>query len=281
MLDHVSGSNTQPSVTIIASDYDSTVIDNLRHNIMCNAPFAGHVSVSAAALDWQLFLQITRVALPSNTSGITVLDPSDPTSNLSTSQSQEKFALSDTPVQGAAARQKHAEYDISAALPTTKVPFDEPFDVILGADIVYEPHQALWIKETVTALLRRPSSAHTPSTQPAPSVANDARFHLVIPLRPTHEYESASVFSAFPRLSAYQSSSSAQSSTPITPAGLGPSITNKARQAPSDEDSREEDHPQGQEARLALVMLDSEEIEGNDRRRPMKYLRCEIGWAWV
>ena len=73
------------------------------------------------------------------------------------------------------------------ALVEAPAPFDEPFDYIFGADIIYEAEHALWIKNCVEKLLRRPTSA---SPQPA--------FHLVIPLRPTHTLESSTVEKVFP-----------------------------------------------------------------------------------
>ncbi|KAJ6576176.1 hypothetical protein DFH09DRAFT_1260843 [Mycena vulgaris] len=61
-------------------------------------------------------------------------------------------------------------------------PFDEPFDVIIGADIVYEPEHAAWIHSCVSKLLARTELS---------------QFHLVIPLRPTHALESSSVETVF------------------------------------------------------------------------------------
>ncbi|PIL24644.1 hypothetical protein GSI_12528 [Ganoderma sinense ZZ0214-1] len=73
-------------------------------------------------------------------------------------------------------------------------PFDRPFDVIFGADVVYEPSHAIWIRDTVAALL--------PRCQPHPILAQSEsrapRFHLVMPLRPTHTSESRMVEEAFP-----------------------------------------------------------------------------------
>ena len=83
-------------------------------------------------------------------------------------------------------------------IPPCDALLDHQFDVIFGADVVYEPHQAFWIKATVSSLLRRP---HAQTVPKAPGeIASDSRFHLVIPLRATHEPESASVFATFPRL---------------------------------------------------------------------------------
>ena len=40
---------------------------------------------------------------------------------------------------------------------SSTVPFDRPFDVILAADVVYEPSHASWIANCVTKLLARPA----------------------------------------------------------------------------------------------------------------------------
>ncbi|TFK47427.1 hypothetical protein OE88DRAFT_1666207 [Heliocybe sulcata] len=67
-------------------------------------------------------------------------------------------------------------------------PFDEPFDLILGADIVYEAEHALWIKRCVEKLLKKPACAAS-EVPPA--------FHLVIPLRATHAVESGTIERVF------------------------------------------------------------------------------------
>lgn len=66
--------------------------------------------------------------------------------------------------------------------------FETPFDLILGADIIYESQHALWIKSCLTKLLRKPSS--TSDILPT--------FHLIIPLRATHTLESNTVEQVFP-----------------------------------------------------------------------------------
>ena len=64
---------------------------------------------------------------------------------------------------------------------TLQVPFDEPFDEVFGADIVYELEHAMWIKACLTRVLRL-----------------TGRFHLVIPLRERFARESATVERVFP-----------------------------------------------------------------------------------
>ena len=78
---------------------------------------------------------------------------------------------------------------------TTREPvFETPFDLILGADIIYESQHALWIKSCLTKLLRKPSSTTTTAT----SDTTSPTFHLVIPLRRTHTAESNTIEQIFP-----------------------------------------------------------------------------------
>ena len=72
---------------------------------------------------------------------------------------------------------------------TTKIAPDAlstPFDVIFGADIVYEAQHAIWIRDCLKSLLAYPDGS---DENPA--------FHLVIPLRPTHTSESGTVEEVF------------------------------------------------------------------------------------
>ncbi|KAG0696771.1 hypothetical protein DFH29DRAFT_991626 [Suillus ampliporus] len=62
-----------------------------------------------------------------------------------------------------------------------------PFDVVFGADIIYEAQHAVWIRNCLKGLVRRPSDDNV----------SPAAFHLVIPLRPTHTFESSTVESVF------------------------------------------------------------------------------------
>ncbi|GJE89696.1 hypothetical protein PsYK624_058020 [Phanerochaete sordida] len=75
-------------------------------------------------------------------------------------------------------------------------PFDVPFDVVLGADIIYELEHARWIKCVVAALLRAPPPEAVVALAAPPAPA--PQFHLVLPLRATHAAESASVEQVFP-----------------------------------------------------------------------------------
>lgn len=143
-------------------------------------------------------------------------------------------------------------------------PFDEPFDLILGADVVYEPHQAFWLKATVEALLsEREPHLPSPSTTESITLEPPPRFHLVIPLRATHSHESKSVFEAFPRLE----------TDPSTGRLRGPRNGGDRR-----DDFRKRDQNTPYPSR-SLGIISVEEIEVEDRRIPLKYLYLEIGWS--
>lgn len=66
-------------------------------------------------------------------------------------------------------------------------PFDEPFDMVIGADIVYDYRHAAWICSTVAALLRKPRGGEVEPT-----------FWLITPLRHTHTRETSSIDDTFP-----------------------------------------------------------------------------------
>ncbi|KAN0084352.1 putative methyltransferase domain containing protein [Tylopilus felleus] len=68
---------------------------------------------------------------------------------------------------------------------TTPSILSTPFDVVFGADIVYEAQHAVWIRDCLQSLLARPDGANEPV------------FHLVIPLRPTHTFESSTIEEVF------------------------------------------------------------------------------------
>jgi predicted nicotinamide N-methyase len=84
-----------------------------------------------------------------------------------------------------------------ATLPSSPVDalFDRPFDIILGADIVYEIEHAKWLRCCVETLLRRPP---VESIEAFTMTQLNPQFHLVIPLRATHVAEAQSVEQLFP-----------------------------------------------------------------------------------
>ncbi|KAH7906287.1 hypothetical protein BJ138DRAFT_1162980 [Hygrophoropsis aurantiaca] len=84
--------------------------------------------------------------------------------------------------------------------------FAKPFDLVVGADIIYESSHALWIKGCLERFLRRPR----PNSESGDSdQLVDAIFHLVIPLRPTHTMESSTIEAVFPSSRAASTSSAA------------------------------------------------------------------------
>jgi len=61
-------------------------------------------------------------------------------------------------------------------------------DLVLGADVIYEELHACWIRTCLEKFMRKPQLGSV--YQPA--------FHLVIPLRPTHTFESSTIEGIFP-----------------------------------------------------------------------------------
>ncbi|KAF9069323.1 hypothetical protein BDP27DRAFT_1325700 [Rhodocollybia butyracea] len=76
--------------------------------------------------------------------------------------------------------------------PDYSSPMDEPFDLILGADVIYHPDHARWIKACAERLLLRPSASHPGGV-----------FWLMMALRITgrHEGISHTVEDIFPTVS--------------------------------------------------------------------------------
>ncbi|RXW23007.1 hypothetical protein EST38_g2849 [Candolleomyces aberdarensis] len=67
------------------------------------------------------------------------------------------------------------------SIPNPDPPLDRPFDVVFGADIIYEAEHAMWIRDCLCRLLGKL-----------------AFFHLLIPLRRTHTAESKTIEAVFP-----------------------------------------------------------------------------------
>ena len=62
-------------------------------------------------------------------------------------------------------------------------PLDRPFDVILGADVIYHPEHAKWIKQCVEKLLVRPCADNSNRS------GGGGVFWLIIPVRSTGRHE--------------------------------------------------------------------------------------------
>ncbi|TCD61928.1 hypothetical protein EIP91_007696 [Steccherinum ochraceum] len=77
-------------------------------------------------------------------------------------------------------------------------PFNQSFDQIFGADVIYEINHAAWIRSCIERFLRKASNSST----------DVPRFHLVTPLRPTHTAEAQTVEEVFPFASQTTASSS-------------------------------------------------------------------------
>jgi predicted nicotinamide N-methyase len=159
--------NLPQSTLIVATDYNTIVLENLRKNVGLNfgSPSAeegtrnGERGVLVHPLDWLAFHE-TGDGVDVRTVGRDGI------------RHKEDLALNGTTKQDIIARP----------------PFNERFDLIFGADIVYEAHQAPWIHSTVSHFLAYPD-ADSP-VEPS--------FHLFVPLRPTHQAEIVALEATFP-----------------------------------------------------------------------------------
>ncbi|KAJ4001764.1 hypothetical protein F5050DRAFT_1560088 [Lentinula boryana] len=71
------------------------------------------------------------------------------------------------------------------------------FDLILGADIIYEPLHASWIRRVVENTLRKSSLSTEKKNCPDRNNGGQGLFHLVIPLRPSFVAESSTIEQEF------------------------------------------------------------------------------------
>lgn len=79
--------------------------------------------------------------------------------------------------------------EVAAAwTPTSSPPQSERYDLLLAADVIYEPLHLTWLHPTISSLLRFPTA-----NSPPPSL------WLLLPLRPTHSLETRAVARAFSR----------------------------------------------------------------------------------
>lgn len=75
----------------------------------------------------------------------------------------------------------HLDWSSFTSSPPPLIEQNNRYDVILGADVIYEPSHLPWIYATVSSLLDFPDSS-------SPSIV-DPTFYLIIPLRETLTYE--------------------------------------------------------------------------------------------
>lgn len=178
-------SSDEPSI-VLATDFHAGVLENLRRNVSDNTPLSPSptCALSVHKLDWAAV------------------------------HASRSFALS---------------AKNSLVMPA---PFDKPFDTLLAADVVYAPEHALWLRSCCEQFLARPPGAPIPpyaSPYPSPTSSPSLRpidamamtradgeregeewttlpflpcetsaFHLIVPLRPTHQLAIASIAETFP-----------------------------------------------------------------------------------
>ncbi|KAJ3550875.1 hypothetical protein NM688_g4978 [Phlebia brevispora] len=144
---------------IVGTDFYAHVLENLRHNVEANFPRQPDGAKENSPVDFSV-------------------------------QFLDWAAFPSSPLRSGPANETEGAQGESL--------FIRPFDVIYGADIIYELEHARWIKACVERLLRRPSSDIADSSCVASDPAITPRFHLVIPLRSTHMAEARTVEDVFP-----------------------------------------------------------------------------------
>ncbi|KAL8293476.1 hypothetical protein RQP46_000177 [Phenoliferia psychrophenolica] len=192
-----------PPPLVVATDYHASVLANLRKNVDDNAPQQPEPTPAAASSPPPQDAPDSDATQRTCALSVAKLD-------WSAVHGSRSFALSS----------KQSLY-----MPP---PFDQPFDTLLGADIVYGPEHALWLRSCCEQFLARPAGAPKPpyaSPYPSPtsspslhpidsafamtSLQDDGEglpelpcetsaFHLIVPLRPTHQLAIASIAEVFP-----------------------------------------------------------------------------------
>ncbi|KAH6869363.1 hypothetical protein BKA70DRAFT_1452019 [Coprinopsis sp. MPI-PUGE-AT-0042] len=150
-------------VEIVATDYYPSVLDNLEDNLQSTGSGSASQDVNAVALT------------PNHSSTV------------------PKLALKSCPLNWSTFSSPASSS--SSPSPSNDTPLDGPFDVTFGADIVYEEHHAVWIKDCLKKLLRRPLGAAGKAERDDNDL--NAYFHLIITLRSTHTFESGTIETVF------------------------------------------------------------------------------------
>ncbi|KAE9397148.1 hypothetical protein BT96DRAFT_884230 [Gymnopus androsaceus JB14] len=132
------------------------------------------------------------------------------------------------------------------------------FDLILGADIIYEPLHASWIHAVVGNTLRRPSIIG----------GGGGLFHLVIPLRPSFAAESSTIEQVF-HMALHDRT------TTRTDTDLGLVIFSKEIIL-CDADSEDEHDAEGS---VGMADVGDEDGDEDGERNVVRYAYYVIGWG--
>ncbi|KAF5383977.1 hypothetical protein D9757_006930 [Collybiopsis confluens] len=170
--------------------------------------------------------------------------------------------------------------------PDYSSPMDQPFDLIVGADVVYHPNHARWIKSCVERLLLRPG----PRVLPISGPTGGGVFWLMIALRTSGRHEGMfhTVEDIFPDMSLFPSSGmndgevvnrGLNTNGPVADSGVDgctPAV------GPGEENRRGAEVEDEEECMWQLAILDKVEVgkmKGVGRADERGYLLFKIGWV--
>lgn len=187
----IAANKSQHSLRVDLTDFHPHVLDNLRANVELNgltqSDEMGPARVSR--LDWQAVYEEARRSSQTASSSST---------ELPRYQSTAQTLPEDS-----------AQIDRIDRIELQK---STPYDVIIAADCVYDPHHPQWIRAVADKYLARPSSTSDSSQQrgDAAAVSSSPRLlqvgqesgggvmYLISPLRSTHSAEIEAIYEAFP-----------------------------------------------------------------------------------
>ena len=287
---------------VVATDFHPSVLTNLHANVTINFPSIGSHADGDRRASVLLEPEPKMVALPldwsvvhacqTHASRVRDTTESVPASTLDVSLPKACHSYSLRPLDPQAQDRNGGQ-----SLPTSVAELYEPFDLIIGADIIYEQAHARWVRTCVERFLRKPKfpshaehggtfsstyqtrrmlGAGAGEAQPRDdhdtthvSTNPGAVFHLVIPLRRTHAVESQSVEQVFGRVGEASS------------AGV-PSESGRLRGG-NDPTGAEADATMERDS-LELAILSQEDIvcdAYSDREEEVVYRYYRIGWVRV
>lgn len=143
------------------------------------------------------------------------------------------------------------------------------FDLILGADIIYEPSHASWIRVVLENTLRQPDSRES-LDQP---MNRGGMFHLVIPLRPSFAAESSTIEQEFQLLT--------DSESRFPGAGTDLTLGIYSKEIILCDADHEDEEPGSIESSVAIAEVGSGDVDEAGENNVVRYAYYVIGWHYT